>query len=136
MTCPDVPESFEDLATSRREWIESVLRPWCRQAGLKQLRQAEREWHDFAGRVDVEATLWTWAWERHPVLVHDDMAGVNETHAVKITLHDGRTATGFPDARRSLRGQLCLEGPHADADQIGPFSIDEILEVSSASLAD
>ncbi|MCA9051772.1 MAG: hypothetical protein KDA89_23705, partial [Planctomycetaceae bacterium] len=56
---PASPVSFAALAASRREWIDSVLRPWCRQANLKDLRQAESEWTDIAGRVDVAATLWT-----------------------------------------------------------------------------
>ena len=136
MTSTDMPGSFEDLAASRRHWIQSVLRPWCRQAGLRQLRQADQEWHDFAGRADTQATLWTWAWERHPALVHDDLAGVNETHAVHIRLRDGRTVTGFPDGRRSLRGQLCLVGTCGEEDGLGPFSIDEILEVSPISAED
>ncbi|MCH2210049.1 MAG: hypothetical protein MK110_02020 [Fuerstiella sp.] len=124
MSISDIPKSFDDLAASRRCWIEEVLRPWCRQADLKQLRQADAEWHEFAGRVDAQATLWTWAWERHPSLVHEDLAGVNETHEVTITLKNGSTATGFPDGRRSLKGQLVLIGDQ----EHGPFSIDEIVE--------
>ena len=131
MTSPDTPGSFEDLAASRRGWIDLVLRPWCRQASLKQLRQADMEWHEFAGRVDVHATLWTWAWERHPALVHDDLAGVNETHEVSVTLQDGRVETGFPDGRRSVKGQLVLVGSSCGAEDSGPFSIDEIVDVRS-----
>ena len=87
------------------------------------------EWHDFGGRVDTHATLWTWAWERHPALVHDDLAGVNETHEVSVTLHDGQTVTGFPDGRRSLRGQLVLLSTSTGHEDLGPYSIDEILDV-------
>lgn len=123
------PDTFEDLAASRRDWIETVLRPWCRQASLKQLRQADMEWNEFAGRVDAHATLWTWAWERHPVLVHDDLAGVNETHEVSVTLQDGRTITGFPDGRASLKGQLVLVGTSGNDAELGPFSIEEIADV-------
>ena len=129
MTFRDSPESFEDLAASRRGWIESVLRPWCQQASLKQLRQADMEWHEFAGRVDAHATLWTWAWERYPALVHDDLAGVNETNEVSVTLQDGRIATGFPDGRQSLKGQLVLATTVGQAEDSGPFSIDEIVDV-------
>ena len=135
MTSQDTPESFEDLAASRRGWIESVLRPWCQQASLKQLRQADLEWHEFAGRVDAHATLWTWAWERHPALVHDDLAGVNETHEVSVTLRDGSSATGFPDNRRSLKGQLVLAGTIDPEEDFGPFSIDEIVDVRAVSRA-
>jgi len=120
------PLSFSDLAASRRDWIETVLRPWCRQATLKQLKQADLEWHDFAGRVDSAATLWTWAWERHPVIVHDDLSGVNETHAVRVTLQDGSTVSGYPDGRQSLNGQLILIG---DGGESGPHSIDDIASV-------
>ncbi|MEO2033840.1 MAG: hypothetical protein ABGZ35_17320 [Planctomycetaceae bacterium] len=129
MTFRDSPESFEDLAASRRGWIESVLRPWCQQASLKQLRQADMEWHEFAGRVDAHATLWTWAWERYPALVHDDLAGVNETNEVSVTLQDGRIATGFPDGRQSLKGQLVLATTVGQEEDSGPFSIDEIVDV-------
>ncbi len=87
------------------------------------------EWHDFAGRVDAHATLWTWAWERHPAVVHDDLAGVNETHEVSVMLHDGRIIKGFPDGRRSLQGQLVLLSTSGGDENLGPFSIDEILDV-------
>jgi hypothetical protein len=127
------PASFEDLAASRRDWIETVLRPWCRQANLKQLKQADAEWHEFAGRVDAHATLWTWAWERHPLLVHEDLAGVNETHEVTVTLQDGQTATGFPDGRASLKGQLVLVGTSGEDAECGPFSIDDIADVCLAT---
>jgi len=129
MTDLSNPGSFEDLAAARRDWIETVLRPWCRQANLKQLKQADLEWNEFAGRVDAHPTLWTWAWERYSALVHDDLAGVNETHEVTVTLHDGRTVTGFPDGRASLKGQLVLVGTGANDALHGPFSIDEIADV-------
>ncbi len=121
-----VPESFEDLAASRREWIETVLRPWCRQAGLKQLQKLAMEWQDFAGRADPDATLWTWAWERFPDIVHENLPGVNETHEVTVTLEDGTAVTGFPDGRRSRQGYLVLTGRHAD---YGPYPIDQIVAV-------
>lgn len=132
MSEPPVPTSFEDLATSRRDWIESVLRPWCRHATQQQLRQADLEWHDFAGRVDPQATLWTWAWERHPAIVHDDLPGVNETHPVTVELQDGRTATGFPDNRRSTKGQLVLVATDDGVTEYGPYSIDDIVEIRVA----
>jgi len=124
-----IPDNFEDLADSRRQWIEQILRPWCRKATHKQLQQADLEWQDFAGRVDAHATMWTWAWERFPALVHDDLPGVNETHAVVITLRNGRTARGFPDGRRSIKGKLVLvgTGEHGLGEH-GPFSIDEIVD--------
>jgi hypothetical protein len=133
MTDLSNPSSFEDLAASRRGWIETVLRPWCLHADLKLLKQADMEWHEFAGRVDAHATLWTWAWERHPALVHDDLAGVNETHEVTVTLRDGRSVTGFPDGRLSLKGQLVLVGSSENDTDLGPFSIDEITNVCLAS---
>jgi hypothetical protein len=128
-----IPCSFEDLVASRRDWIETVLRPWCRYADLKLLKQADQEWHEFAGRVDAHATLWSWAWERHPALVHDDLAGVNETHEVTVTLRDGRSVTGFPDGRLSLKGQLFLVGTSENDTDPGPFSIDDIANVCPAS---
>lgn len=130
---PEQVQTFEDLAASRRNWIEQVLRPWCRQASLKQLRQAEAEWLDIAGRVDQLASLWTWAWERFPALTHEGLAGVNETHRVTVTLKDGTTCTGFPDNRSSVRGMLVLLGQSEDGKtrQEGPISIDDVADVSS-----
>lgn len=107
-----------------------MLRPWCRQAPLKELRKAEIEWFDIAGRADAQATLWTWAWERFPDIVHPDLAGVNETHEVIVECHDGNRHRGFPDNRASRRGQLTL----VPADATHPFvppvlNIDQIRAV-------
>lgn len=126
------PTSFEELTASRRQWIEEALRPWCRQATLAQLRQAELEWLDIAGRVDVHATLWTWAWERFAVLTHPEMAGVNESHEVRVCLRDGTTAQGYPDSRESARGTLALVpcGTEAGTPQLlGPYSVDDVAAV-------
>lgn len=126
------PESFDDLATSRRQWIDDVLHPWVRTAPLKQLRKAEAEWLDIAGRVDMQATLWTWAWERFPGLTHPELSGVNETHPVRVTLNDGSKSEGFPDSRASERGMLVIVpiSVNATNDQdCGPWSIDDIQSV-------
>ncbi len=127
---PALPESFEDLAASRRQWIDEVLHPWCRKANLKQLRRVEPEWLDIAGRVDINATLWTWAWERFDGLTHPEMAGVNETHQIRVSLNDGTVVTGFPDSRLSLRGMLVIVGSgEAGIEEHGPFSIDDVAAV-------
>ena len=125
-------QTFEDLAASRRDWIESVLRPWCVQANLKQLRHAEAEWLDIAGKVDQLATLWTWAWERFPALTHEGLAGVNATDRVQVTLNDGTSVKGFPDNRRSLRGMLVLVDTDVDGNALehGPYSIDDVAAAS------
>ncbi len=122
---------FESLAASRRDWIENVLRAWCRQATLKELRKADVEWFDIAGRADANATLWTWAWERFPEIVHPQLSGVHETHEVQITLKDGRTLSGFPDARQSLRGILVLVGSDDGGAIVSsdPIVIDQITAV-------
>lgn len=130
-----LPDSFESLAASRRQWIEQVLRPWCQSAELKQLRKAEAEWLDIAGRVDVNATLWTWAWERFAPLTHPDLSGVNETHTVKVELHDGTVVEGFPDARRSVRGTLVLvwrDAATGRAESSKPLTIDDVCSVRLA----
>ena len=122
--------TFEDLAASRREWIDEVLKPWCRQAPRSGLLKAESEWEDIAGKVDPEVTLWTWAWSRFPDLVHDEMAGVNETREVRVKLANGNSASGYPDGRQSRRGQLVLLGSNErDRADHGPWSIDEIAGV-------
>jgi hypothetical protein len=102
--------NFEALAASRREWIQTVLRVWCRQASVMELRKAEQEWFDLAGRADAGATLWKWAWERFPEAVHADMPGLDETYELRVELRDGQQLTGYPDARQSQRGQLVLLG--------------------------
>jgi hypothetical protein len=125
--------SFADLISSRLEWIEQTLKPWCRGAARKDLQRAELEWEDIAGKVDPKATLWTWAWSRFPEIVHEGLAGVNETHAVRITLKDGQAHVGYPDNRKSEGGRLILlsaesAGPGRSA-EIGPISIDDIVSI-------
>jgi hypothetical protein len=124
---PETLSNFEALAAARREWIENTLRVWCRTAAVKELRKAEAEWFDLAGRADPQATLWTWVWERFPDIVHPDLAGVNETHEVMVTLVDGRQLQGFPDNRASRRGVLILVA----ADENGGIRSSEPVEVDS-----
>ena len=57
----------------------------------------------------------------------------NETHEVTVTLYDGRSVTGFPDGRLSLKGQLFLVGTSDNDAALGPFSIDEIANVCTDS---
>jgi len=127
-----VSGGFEQLATARREWIEKVLRPWCQSNALPELRKAEVEWFDIAGRADTNATLWTWAWERFPDIIHPDLPGVNETFELCITLTDGSQISGFPDGRKSQRGMLIVLGVSEAGDHqtYGPISIDQIAAVT------
>jgi hypothetical protein len=123
--------NFENLAAARRDWIQQVLRPWCQAASLKELRKAELEWLDIAGRVDVQATLWTWAWERFPEIVHAEMAGVHETWEVSVLLKDGREWRGYPDSRQSQRGMLVLitRSVESALEETPTTSIDEIQRI-------
>ena len=129
-------ETFADLAASRRDWIDRILIPWCRQAPRRELLTALQEWTNVAGKVDPDKTLWFWAWSRFPELVHDELAGIDETAHVVVTLKNGTTAAGFPDARETDLGQLVLLAPNSAGSrqhkQIGPFSIDEIASVVRA----
>lgn len=118
--------SFNELAASRRAWIDEILRPWCQEAPRKDLVEAEAEWVNLAGQVDTQATLWAWAWGRFPALVHPEMPGVNETCEVRVELHDGRNLTGFPDGRATRLGKLVL---WADDRETEPVSIDDIAGV-------
>jgi len=122
--------TFIDLATSRKAWLADVLAPWCRQASLKDLKLADLEWVDIAGKVDAEKTLWFWAWSRFPDLVHQELQTINETRPVSVTLRDGRQFSGYPDARQSRQGELVLLGRDPDnprqQEEYGPFTIDEI----------
>ena len=115
--------AFDELVTSRKEWIESVLKPWCRGAALSELLKAADEWGDIAGRVDPDRTLWLWAWSRFPVLYHDGLSGLDESYRVKLRLRDGTEQVGFPDARGSSRGTLMLA---TEEGSVGPFSIDDV----------
>lgn len=117
---------FDELVASRRSWIDEVLKPWCRRAPLADLKRAELEWSDLAGRIDPLATLWTWAWGRFPDLVHEQLPGVNETHEVRVTLKNGAEHIGFPDNRRSAAGRLVLATRSGEG---GPWPIDQIAEV-------
>ena len=106
------PVNFEQLAAARREWIESVLRVWCRQATFKELRKAEQEWFDIAGRADVNPTLWTWAWERFPDTVHPELPGVHETFEVRVTLNDGQQIVE-PGLQLLKRNDASARGPES-----------------------
>lgn len=125
--------NFSELVRSRRGWIDEVLTPWCRAAARDDLLQAAEEWLDIAGKVDVESTLWTWAWSRFPPLVYEGLPGINETHPVLVTLADGRIVSGFPDSRAGEPGELVLVEAGEAATTHGPFSIDEIECVAAAA---
>lgn len=120
---------FQQLATSRQQWIQEVLVPWCREAPLKDLQQAEREWVDIAGKVDPQRTLWMWAWARFPALVDDELRGFDETYPITLTLRDGTQRTGYPEARKSEGGRLLLAGINGE---LGPFSLDQIVSAERA----
>jgi hypothetical protein len=100
--------TLAEIVASRREWIDSVLKPWCRAASRAELLAAEQEWADLAGRADPNKTLWPWAWSRFPALYVEGLAGIDESFEVEMTLRDGSTYAGFPDAGRSQRGQILL----------------------------
>lgn len=122
---------FTHLVASRRDWIETVLKPWLRTASRRDLIAAEQEWIDLAGRADPQKTLWPWAWSRFPVLYVDDLGGIEETYRVTVTLRDGSQHTGYPDARQSQHGRLVLIpiDPDGSPDALGPFSIDDVRTV-------
>jgi hypothetical protein len=126
-----VMDSFDDLVAARKAWLQEVLQPWCERAPRKELLKAEPEWLDIAGKVPPEKTLWRWAWSRFPELVHESL-GIEETSPVEICLHEGRKVRGFPDARKSQRGQLFIWGTVPDTGlrgELGPYSIDDIASI-------
>jgi heme-degrading monooxygenase HmoA len=122
---PSAP-TFAELAASRKGWIHGPLKDWCRRANRKNLLLAEQEWFDIAGKADPAKTLWTWAWSRFPDLVHADL-GLNETTEVVVTVRDGTTHRGYPDARQSLAGRLKLLGTAGESPLL---SIDDITAVN------
>ena len=130
---PDPPAAFAALAASRREWIETVLRPWCRTADLRELRLAEGQWADLAGDVSVRETLWAWAWERFPVLCEPGLVPPAESREIRVRLVGGETVTGTPDGRRSVRGDLWLLARSTIGwVERGPFPLDKIARVEPA----
>jgi hypothetical protein len=126
-------KTFAELAASRRTWLDEILKPWCQTASRRDLLLAEHEWTDVAGKVDPVKTLWCWAWGRFPLLVNQELQGIDETTAVRVSLRDGRIVTGFPDARDSLHGELYLLGRDPAQPRqtvvLGPFSIDDVVAV-------
>lgn len=125
--------TFAELAASRRAWLDDILKPWCQTASRRDLLLAEHEWTDVAGKVDPVKTLWCWAWGRFPGLVNQELQGIDETTVVRVSLRDGRTVSGFPDARESQHGELYLLGRDSSQSSrtimLGPFTIDEVLAV-------
>ncbi|MFO1022839.1 MAG: hypothetical protein U0903_19405 [Planctomycetales bacterium] len=116
-------QKFTELVESRKEWIAQVLIPWCRQAERKELRLAELDWPDIAGKIAPEKSLWFWAWGRFPELVHAELQGIDEASTLEVTMRDGTTFRGHPDARESTHGELVLV---ARGQMHGPLSIDDI----------
>ena len=128
-----LPPTFAALAASRREWLETVLRPWCRAAPRTQLRLAEAQWADLAGDVSVRETLWAWGWERFPALCEPGLTPPAESRPVRVTLTGGETVVGTPDGRRSVRGELWLLARGVDGwEDRGPFDLDAIAAVEPA----
>jgi hypothetical protein len=128
--------SFEELVSSRKQWLSDILKPWCQSAQRSELLKAELEWTDIAGKVDPVKTLWLWAWSRFPELVHESL-GIEETSEVEVTLLDGRVFIGFPDSRHSVQGRLVLWGEDASTQrpsELGPFSIDAIASVKRRTI--
>ena len=123
--------TLAEIVASRRDWIDSVLKPWCRAAARAELLAAEQEWADLAGRADPNKTLWPWAWSRFAALYVEGLAGIEESFEVEIALRDGSKYAGFPDARRSRSGELLLVsmGDHGQSREAGPFSIDDVAAV-------
>ena len=124
-------DSFAELVLARKEWINTILKPWCQRAIRVDLLKAETEWLDIAGKVPPEKTLWVWAWSRFPQLVHDNL-GIEETSEIEAILTDGRTIRGFPDSRKSQHGQLMIWGCDPVSglpSDLGPYSIDQIAAV-------
>jgi len=122
------PDTFADLVNSRKAWLDDVLKPWCENACRKDLRLVELEWTDIAGKVDPAATLWSWAWGRFGVLIHEKLPGIHETNEVAVQLKYGRKVQGYPDNRQSKQGMLVLvqtQGEDAGKES-EPISIDDI----------
>ena len=128
--------TFAELVASRKAWIEAELKPWCHQAALRDLRLAEQAWPDIAGKVDAEKTLWLWAWSRFTALVNPDLQAIDEARRLTVTLRDGRSLTGYPDARQSQQGGLVLlcadpDDPRRFVEE-GPLTLDEIASIAVA----
>lgn len=130
--------AFAELVASRKAWLADVLQPWCRRASRGDLRRAELEWVDLAGKAPPEKTLWVWAWSRFPEAVHEHL-GLDETVEVVVTLSGGETVQGFPDSRRSQAGQLVLltrQPSDGRLASMGPFDIDRIVSMTRVTTSE
>ncbi|MGV2338054.1 MAG UNVERIFIED_CONTAM: hypothetical protein LVR18_29585 [Planctomycetaceae bacterium] len=121
---------FELLAASRRDWIQNVLRPWCHTATVQDLRRAELEWHDIAGRGRPRRDTLEVGMGTLPGCRASGLPGLNETWPVEVRLHSGQVYSGYPDARRSIRGQLILlrvdDSATARITETPPLSLDQV----------
>ena len=92
------------------------------------------EWLDTVGKVDLQRSLWFWAWTRFPDLVYRQLTGIDETRQVKVLLRDGRSFIGYPDARQSQQGHMVLvarDPTNPRRHELhSPFPIDEIAAVA------
>ncbi len=125
--------TFAELVVSRQQWLQEVLKPWCLAAPWKELFQAEQDWTNLAGQVDPQGTLWAWAWSRFPALVCEGLAGIEETHFIRVTTRDGQVLTGYPDNRESRHGKLrllCETSPGSGQHELSEaISIDDVVAV-------
>lgn len=124
--------TYESVALSRRKWLDEILAPWCKSSSRKELRLAEGDWVNLAGKVAPEKSLWFWAWSRFPDLVEPELQAINETHQIRVTIGMGDIYEGYPDARESTNGVLvllCRDPSTGRYEQTGPFSLDDIRSV-------
>lgn len=124
--------TFVELVASRKQWIEDTLRPWCHTASPRDLRMAEMEWPNLAGQVDPSRTLWMWAWDRFPGLVHPEFHQIDESHAVTVHLKSGEIVCGYPDGRRAAADELVIL-PTGTSAQPRHFTLEEIERVECAA---
>ncbi len=122
-------QTFQELVSSRRTWIDEVLKPWCATAKRIDLILAEQEWLNLAGQAAPELTLWLWAWNRFPELCAEGLQTINETREIVIETCQGSKYSGFPDARESRQGELVLV--QVNGAMTAPILIDDILAVQS-----
>ena len=105
---PPASPHFEALAGSRREWIQSVLRPWCHSATVQDLRRAALA---AASGLPVDLCVQPLEGRRKRLLLADMDSTIIACECLdELADFAGRKAEVAAITERAMRGELEFEG--------------------------